>query len=151
MITDPRGDLGTNPLIGVEQETMAVISLILEDRQSPLWQIQDRYPAHWPTMRVELATGTASSGAVWTTSEMPGTAASSGDTLRGTQESESVMLPVTIPNENWRMLKQKHFNPQGKVARVERALRALREAVVHYDLDAETIRWIAEESDPEDM
>jgi hypothetical protein len=53
--------------------------------------------------------------------------------------------------QRWLRLKRAFWTPEGRQARVERALKALDEAVVHYDLDADTLRWIAEDPDLEDM
>jgi len=47
-------------------------------------------------------------------------------------------------------LKRRHFRPEGREQRIREALKALDEAIVKYPLDAETIRWIAEDKDLED-
>ena len=47
-------------------------------------------------------------------------------------------------------MKRRHFRPEGREQRIREALKALDEAIVKYPLDAETIRWIAEDKDLED-
>lgn len=47
-------------------------------------------------------------------------------------------------------VKRTHFSPDGREDRVREALKALDELVVAYPLQADTVRWIAEDKDLED-
>ncbi len=55
------------------------------------------------------------------------------------------------PREKWLRLKAVRFPPEGREERASAAVRAIESAVAHYDLDPETIRWIAEDVDVEDI
>ena len=58
---------------------------------------------------------------------------------------------VVPPHERWRRVKTLHFRPRGRGKRVARALRALEAAVADYGLHPETARWVAEDTDLEDV
>jgi hypothetical protein len=59
------------------------------------------------------------------------------------------LLTPDSGKERWLRLKRSHFSAEGRQARIEAALKALEEAVIESPLDAETIRWIAEDADLE--
>ncbi len=54
------------------------------------------------------------------------------------------------PTQRLLTLKHSRFSPAGRRERVRAALRGLEEAVTNYGLDANTMRWLAEESDLEE-
>ena len=49
------------------------------------------------------------------------------------------------------LLQKKHFTKAGRQRRIGRALEALEGFRVEFDLDAETVKWIAQGADVEDL
>ena len=63
---------------------------------------------------------------------------------------------VTFPSareaeRRWSRFKQTHWPREGRERRISQGLEALDSAIVDYGLDIETIRWIAEDVDLEDL
>jgi len=67
---------------------------------------------------------------------------------------EDEFSPITTRTKEqeklWR-IKREHFTSKGREQRIKTALSALEEAVVDYQLDAETVHWLALDVDAEDM
>ena len=61
------------------------------------------------------------------------------------------VLNVDLPNRKWLRVKWSHFARAGREQRIAKALAALDRASVSYDLDAQTVEWIAEDPDLEDF
>lgn len=57
---------------------------------------------------------------------------------------------LVTPEERLNAAKEKQFSPLGKHERVRKALAALKEAVIDSQLDADTLRWVAEGTDLEE-
>ncbi|MDO8585949.1 MAG: hypothetical protein Q7T82_02815 [Armatimonadota bacterium] len=55
-----------------------------------------------------------------------------------------------LARRRFERLKRAHFRLEGRDERIANALKALEEATENYPLDAETVRWIAEDKDIED-
>jgi hypothetical protein len=60
-------------------------------------------------------------------------------------------VTVELRNLRWLALKWSHFRRQEREERVRRALAALEGATVQHPLDAETVKWLAEDEDLGDM
>ncbi len=63
----------------------------------------------------------------------------------------SATLPTASGRRKFLALKRAHFREEGKEERIRKALEALKKATVDYGLDADTVRWIAESPDLEDL
>ena len=61
------------------------------------------------------------------------------------------VLNVDLANRKWLQVKWSHFARVGREQRIAKALAALDRASVSYDLDAQTVEWIAEDPDLEDF
>lgn len=59
--------------------------------------------------------------------------------------------PAPAENPKLAALKRAHFTKKGRAARIARAKKALEEFKWDLDLDAETIKWLAEDPDIEYM
>jgi hypothetical protein len=103
-----------------------------------------------PVVFVEMLGGTATADWVF---------AGADPVLSGTRHVHGPSEPksprqticIDIRNRKWLELKWRHFSRAGREERVARALAALERAVIPYRLDAETVRWLAEDADLEDL
>ncbi len=57
----------------------------------------------------------------------------------------------TRPNPAFLKLKRAHFRKEGREERIQKAVRALKKATSGCGLDADTVRWLAESPDLEDL
>jgi len=104
-----------------------------------------------PAVIVEMVGGPATADSVF--------AGAAEQTLSGTRQvhgsperqSPKQTISIDIRNRKWLELKWRHFSRAGREERVARALAALERAVIPYRLDAETVRWLAEDADLEDL
>jgi hypothetical protein len=100
---------------------------------------------------VEVLMGTATSDKVltsdverissrtWQTYGLPG------------QRPRQQVIGIDIRNRKWLALKWRHFARAGRSRRIQEALRAIERAVTRYDLDAVTMRWVAQDAAVEDI
>ena len=61
------------------------------------------------------------------------------------------VVSVDVANRKWLELKWSHFKRAGRQQRVGAGLRALKRGTVAYGVDAETLRWAAQDVDVEDI
>ncbi|HUT75245.1 MAG TPA: hypothetical protein VM221_10500 [Armatimonadota bacterium] len=113
------------------------------ERIAPVSGTAESYPA------VVSATGAAASDETWMEPAVASTPGAASNDALG--ERSPIVMRTDPARQRWLRLKRAFWTPEGRQARVERALKALEEAVVRYDLDDETLRWIAEDRDLEDM
>jgi len=99
----------------------------------------------WPSV------GEATSGEVRPHSGYSETLVAASNPALAGGGQETMALAAYAARQRWLQLKRSHFKREGRQARVEAALKALEEAAFDYGLDAETVRWIAEDADLEDM
>jgi len=75
----------------------------------------------------------------------------SSNPVLGPREQSAAEVSLDLARRRWLRLKESHFSREGRRRRIEAAVKALDAALVDYNLDAETARWIAEDADLEDM
>jgi hypothetical protein len=100
---------------------------------------------------VELSAGPAASEPALTSVIREKKSAGSADFVWEHGQADSLVVAIDPAEERWQRLKRRYFPPEGRQERIKAALKALEEAVVYYDLDADTMRWIVEEADEEDF
>lgn len=65
---------------------------------------------------------------------------------------ETRVIPVALEaKRRWEEIKRRNWPEKWREERIARGLAALNEAIVDYGLDADTVRWIAEEATLEDV
>ena len=100
---------------------------------------------------IDLSAGPGASEVALTNPIRETISAGSARLVAESNQPAELVLTIDPAEERWQRLKRRYFPPEWRQERIEAALKALEEAVVYYDLDADTMRWIVEEADEEDF
>lgn len=104
-----------------------------------------------PPLRFRLSTGSATQEKVLADLIEGDLSAHELDYLGSSESNYGKAININLARRRWLELKWSHFTQQGRKQRIERALAALHRVAIRYDLDSETIKWIAEDPDLEDL
>jgi hypothetical protein len=102
-------------------------------------------------LRVQLSTGSATRATIMQDQVINVWTARGAEYLIAEGTGLGGVVNVDLPNLRWLELKWSHFTRAGREPRIKRALAALHRAAIRYELNAETIKWIAEDPDLEDF